>query len=321
VLQVRVVTPPDRSADLLDQLAANEAVINIVRLPGASQRPDGDVVMFDVATQAANDVLATLRSLELDHVGSIVVERIAVSLSDVAKRAEADAPGETSEAVVWEEVEARVRDESTLSVTFLALLVIAVLIGAVGILTNSLVLIVGAMAVGPEYNALSNISLGVHKRRMLRVRRGLLTLGVGFTIGILAALLFGLVIRALDQVPSEYKIGVRPVSDFISNPDLFTVIVAILAGIAGTLSLTEARAGTLVGVLVSVTTVPAAANMGLSLAFGHTSEAWGSTKQLVLNLVLLVIAGAATMRLQYWAWGQLAARRAVRASARRRAPS
>jgi uncharacterized hydrophobic protein (TIGR00271 family) len=321
VLHVRVVTPPERCTDLLDRLHSNDAVINVAVLPGASRRPAGDVVMFDVANETANEVIADLRALGLDRVGSIAVERIAVSLSDVAARAEAHAPGDTSEAVVWEEVEARIRDESALSATFIALLVVAVLIGAVGILTDSAILIVGAMVVGPEYPALSSISLGVHKRRLRRVRRGLVTIGVGFSAAIAAALLFGAIIRATDRTPRVYELGLRPVTDFISHPDFFTVIVAVLAGVAGTLSLTEAKAGTLVGVLVSVTTVPAASNIGLALAYGRGEEAWGASQQLLLNLVLLVFAGAATMRVQYWAWARLGARRAARAANPRRARS
>jgi uncharacterized hydrophobic protein (TIGR00271 family) len=253
--------------------------------------------------------------------GSISFERIALAFSDAHREAEARAPGDPSEAVLWEEVDARVREESGLSASFLSLLVIATLIGAVAILTDSAILIVGAMVVGPEYGPLASVALGLHKGRLPRVRRGLVTLLVGFPVAIVASLLFGWFVRAIDRVPEAYEAGQRPVTDFISHPDFFTVIVAVLAGVAGTLSLTEAKAGTLVGVLVSVTTVPAASNIGLALAYGRGEEAWGASQQLLLNLALLVFAGAATMRVQYWAWARLGARRAARAANPRGAPS
>jgi uncharacterized hydrophobic protein (TIGR00271 family) len=294
---------------LVSTLAADQAVVNIVVLPDAARRPDGDVVEFDVAREGANHVIDLLRSLHLDRVGSITIERIDTALSDVHMRAEAHTPGDPSEAVIWEEVEARVRDESALSASYVALLVIAVLIGAVAILTDSAILIVGAMVVGPEYGPLSSVSLGIHKRRLRRVRRGVIALAVGFTAAIAAAFLFGLLVRAIDRVPDAYEAGVRPVTDFISHPDLFTVVVAALAGIAGTLSLTELKAGTLVGVLVSVTTVPAASNVGIALAFGRGDEAWGALQQLLVNLAVLALVGALTLRTQAWLWRRAGARR------------
>ena len=68
----------------------------------------------------------------------------------------------------------------------------------------------------------------------------------------------------------------RPVSDLINTPNVFSVIVAALAGIVGILSLTESRASTLLGVFISVTTIPAASDIGLSLSYGSSSEGRGS---------------------------------------------
>jgi uncharacterized membrane protein len=66
--------------------------------------------------------------------------------------------------------------------------------------------------------------------------------------------------------------------------------------------LTSAKAGTLVGVLISVTTVPAAASAAVAVAFGVGREAWGSALQLVINLVAIVVAGVMTLLVQQLAW-------------------
>jgi hypothetical protein len=68
-------------------------------------------------------------------------------------------------------------------------------------------------------------------------------------------------------------------------------IVAVLAGVVGMLSLTEARSGALIGVLVSVTTIPAAANLGVATAYREWSEVGGSVLQLGINVTGLVLAG------------------------------
>lgn len=307
MLHIRVVTPAHCSDSLVEALHKNAGVINIVRWPDAARRPDGDLIQFDVAREAANDVIALLRSFRLEHEGSIAIERIDTAFSDIAAGAEAASPGDPSEAVIWEEVEARIRDESSLSTSFVALVVIAVLIAGIGILTDSAILIVGAMVVGPEYGPLSSIALGLHKRRPARVARGVKAIAVSFPLAIVAALAMSAALKATGQTPDAYRNGVRPLTQFISEPDIFSVLVALLAAVAGTLSLTEAKAGTLVGVLVSVTTIPAAANIGVALAYGRGSEALGALAQLMVNLVAIVLIGAATLRLQ---WKALRSQRA-----------
>jgi uncharacterized membrane protein len=106
---------------------------------------------------------------------------------------------------------------------------------------------------------------------------------------------------------------VRPVSDLINSPNVFSVIVALLAGVVGVVSLTESRANALIGVFISVTTIPAASDMGLSLAYRSWTEARGSTFQLLLNVVVLVAVGALGLRLQRSVWRRWTTRTAARA--------
>ena len=85
---------------------------------------------------------------------------------------------------------------------------------------------------------------------------------------------------------------------FISSPDGWSVLVAYLAGMAGMLSLTSAKSGALVGVLISVTTIPAAANIGVAAALGNWADWRGAMAQLSINLVGIVLAGVLTLRLE-----------------------
>ena len=115
---------------------------------------------------------------------------------------------------------------------------------------------------------------------------------------------FGVAVRAAGQAPAPFLHGVRPVSDLINSPNWFSVVVAILAGIVGVVSLTQARAGALIGVFISVTTIPAAADIGLSVAFGSWNEAGGSALQLLLNVVLLIAVGAGGLSAQRALWAR-----------------
>jgi uncharacterized hydrophobic protein (TIGR00271 family) len=324
MLHVRVTSPAHLTSGVVDLLTASPGVVNLVILAGAARQPVGDAVQFDLSATAANPVLARLRDLQAKQLGPIVIESVdavigpsqpqdaqpqlgharpghapAGSRLKAALRG-ASYHGETAPA--WDLVESKIAADSVYAPSFFILLALAGLIGAVGILTNSTILIVGAMVVGPEYNATIAVALGIERRNWPAVRRGLRALAVGFLVAIAATLIFSLVIRWAGSVPQAYLLGVRPVSDLINSPDLFSVIVAVLAGIIGVVSLTEARSGALIGVFISVTTIPAAADIGLSLAFQSWRAARGATLQLVLNIVLLIIVGALALRAQRQFW-------------------
>jgi uncharacterized hydrophobic protein (TIGR00271 family) len=312
MLHVRVVSPPGSTDHLVERLSADRGVRNLVVLRGAARYPEGDSVQFDLLTRFANPVLRELRTHVQAH-GPIVIQNVDAAI---------DAPGESQDQrkerfaeipPVWEMVESRIRAGGEYPLSFYALLVIAGLIGAVGILTNSQILIVAAMVVGPEYGAIMATALGFDKREGRVVRQGLAALTSGFAMAVLATLVFGLLIRWSGETPQLYQAGVRPVSELINSPNVFSLIVAVLAGIVGVVSLTESRANALIGVFISVTTIPAAADMGLSIAYGSWSEARGSTFQLLLNVVVLIAVGAVGLRLQRSVWRGRGPRSAARA--------
>ena len=78
-----------------------------------------------------------------------------------------------------------------------------------------------------------------------------------------------------------------------------TVGVALAAGVAGMLAL-ETRASSAVGVAISITTIPAAAYFGVAVAVGEMGKAWGALAVLGVNVVMLLLAGTATLLVQRW---------------------
>ena len=306
MLHVRVVSSSSRTGRLLDRLAVLPGVHNLIMIEGAAQRPSADAVSFDVEDGAANPVFRALRGFGLAEDSPIVVQHVDAALSGTRGQA---AGADREVAPVWEMVEATIRGGALYTPSFFTLLAIAGLIGAVGILTNSQILIVGAMVVGPEYGAIIAVALGVSRADRDAIRAGLLALGSGFGATIVLTFVFGLAVRAAGVAPELFLHGVRPVSDLINSPNVFSVVVAILAGMVGVVSLTQARAGALIGVFISVTTIPAAADAGLSAAFGSWDEAGGSVLQLLLNVVLLIVVGAGGLSAQRALWRRIGARR------------
>ncbi|MEU5089508.1 DUF389 domain-containing protein [Streptomyces sp. NPDC021356] len=308
MLHLRLITPADRTEEVAGLIQRTVGTAHLVVLPGAARNPPGDVVMCDVAREAADELLGGLRTLGIDRSGSIAVESIDLSLSARADKAEEEAPGEAADAVLWEELTEATHEESTLSITYLAFITLATMIAACGVVLDNAVLIVGAMAVGPEFGPLAGISTALVRRAPRLALRSLVALLVGFALAMAVTVGFSLFMDAVGLFSKGKLEGPRPSTGFVYAPDWFSFVVAVLAGIAGTLSLTSAKSGALVGVAISVTTVPAAANAAVAFAYGDTAQTWGSSKQLLLNLLGIVVAGTLTLLFQKWLWSTQRAR-------------
>jgi uncharacterized hydrophobic protein (TIGR00271 family) len=298
VIHLRIVSPADRTERALELLGATASVCNIITLPGAARRPDGDVILCDVASEDGSVVLADLRTLDLHKDGSIAVERIDTELSAAADRAEKAASGAPSDAVLWEEVSSRTSEDATLSLSFLAIMVRATLIASVGIYLDSPILIVGAMVVGPEFGPLAGLCVAIVHRRPSRAVRSFAALVVGFPLGITAAMVATYVFKWTGVTPSEFSLASHSLSRILASPGTLSFFVAFCAGVAGMVSLTTAKSGALIGVLISVTTIPAAANIGVSLAYSDWHAWRGSQEQLALNLFAIVLAGSVTLGIE-----------------------
>ncbi|MBO4252991.1 DUF389 domain-containing protein [Streptomyces griseorubiginosus] len=302
MLHLRLITPAGRTDDVVRLIEKTVGTTHLVVLPGAARNPAGDVVMCDVAREAGDELIGALRELGVDRTGSIAVENIDLSLSERADKAEEEAPGEGADAVLWEQLTDATHEESTLSVTYVAFITLATMIAACGVVLDNAILIVGAMAVGPEFGPLAGICTSVVQRHPRLALRSLIALLVGFAAAMLITVGFTYLMHGLNLFSRVQLAAERPNTNFIYRPDAFSFVVAVLAGIAGTLSLTSAKSGLLVGVAISVTTVPAAANAAVAFAYTEYRQAWGSTEQLLLNLMGIVLAGTLTLLTQKWVW-------------------
>jgi uncharacterized hydrophobic protein (TIGR00271 family) len=304
VLHLRMIVPADRTEEVTRLIRATVGATHLTVMRGAAYDPPGDVVTCDVAREAADGLLAGLRGLGVAEAGSIAVESIDLSLSTSAVQAQDDAPGEGADAVVWESLVEETHEESTLTVTYLAFLTVATMLAAYGVMLDSSILIVGAMVVGPEFGPLAGICTGLVRRQRRLLTRSLTALLIGFPVAMLITggfsdlmSLCGLFTRGRFDAP-------HPETEFIWQPSWDSFVVAFLAGIAGIVSLTSSKSGALVGVAISVTTVPAAANAALAISYASWHEAWGSTVQLVVNLAGIAVAGTLTLLAQKWVWAR-----------------
>jgi uncharacterized hydrophobic protein (TIGR00271 family) len=282
-------------AQLLD---ANDEVSR-VRLTGAT-RPEHAVVVATVHPRAVDELLDNLRRLGVPET-DVTLTRVEVLGRSSGQGAEAG--------LVWEDVLGMAARNSRPIARYLAFMLVAGLIASYGVVEYNVILIVGAMAISPDLLPITAVGVGLVDRRLRLAGRAFVTLvvGMGFTSAAAAASAFAQ--NQFDRLPSGFNIDSTVLGSLTTVNDE-TIVVALAAGVAGMLAL-ETRASSGVGVAVSVTTIPAAAYLGVAVGLGERGNALGALEVLGTNIAMLVVAASGTLVLQ-----RVLARRA--AAARRR---
>jgi uncharacterized hydrophobic protein (TIGR00271 family) len=252
-----------------------------------AMRPGQAAVLATVDARAVDGLLKDLRGLGVPE-GSVTLTR-----EEVLGRSS----GEGAEAgLVWEDVVGMASRNSRPIARYLAFMCVAGVIASYGVIEFNVILIVGAMAISPDLLPITAVGVGLVDRRLRLAGRALGTLVIGMAFAAGAAAVSALAQNAFDRIPSSFKIDATVLGS-LASVNNETIVVALAAGVAGMLAL-ETRASSGVGVAVSVTTIPAAAYLGVATGLGESREAFGALGVLGVNVVMLVVAASATLILQ-----------------------
>jgi len=179
---------------------------------------------------------------------------------------------------------------------YVAFMVVAGVIACSGVLDYSAILLVGAMAVSPDLLPITAAGVGIVSRDARLASRALATLAAGMATAGLAAAASTALQNALGVLPANFQIG-NTILNSLDKVGYETVTVAFFGGIAGMLAL-ETRASSGVGVAISVTTIPAAAYLGIAAGLGKAPEALGGLAVLGTNVAMLVIGASSALTVQ-----------------------
>ncbi|MBZ5740085.1 DUF389 domain-containing protein [Nocardioides mangrovi] len=307
VVHFRLTSPANLTGPTVGLLRHREWITNITLQEGAVIDPPGDLVECDVAREKAGELLHDLEELGVCAEGGVVITTPTGAPFRRAKQLEAAAPGHPDDAVIWEAVEAQAEAGAVPTVSYVLFMVIAVALASIAVITDSAVLVVGAMVVGPEFSAVAAASAGIALGRAGLIGRGLQLLVYSFAFAVAVIAVLALAAHVGGLITTEDVTRSRPNTGFIWHPDVWSVLVALLAGAAGALALALSKTATMVGVFISVTTVPAAGNLALGLAVWDRGEIVGSATQLGLNIGCMVLAGALVLVTMRLGWSRVTA--------------
>jgi len=297
MLSLRVFCPADLSAAAEQILAEEPTLVSLAVVPGGSREPAGDLIIATIPRTTADVVIGRLSALGIAERGLIETTPVAGWTSQRALDIAQTAAKDDQDAVVWADVVQDAYDASALTWGFLAFMTMATFIASIAIVLDSQVLIIGAMVLGPEFGAVAALGIALVTRRAHLLGSALRTLLLGFAVAIALTTAIFALLAQLGWVSSASVTGPRPLTEFIYRPDNWSVVVAVIAGVAGVLALVTGRSATLTGVFISVTTIPAAGNIALALPFADWPEVFGSALQLAINITGMAVSGWLTLLL------------------------
>jgi len=196
----------------------------------------------------------------------------------------------------WIEILGQARANSRPLARYLALINVAAVIAALGVITSSSILIVGAMAVSPDLLPICATSVGLVRGNYELARRAFVTLTLGLGLVVVTAAVLSALLKWTGLLPDGFAVEESSLST-LAKTDYSTVLIAFTAGVAGMLSF-ETRASTAVGVAISVTTIPASAYLGVAIGGGGIEHAFGALVVLAINVFLLIVGGTLTLLAQ-----------------------
>ncbi len=298
MLTIRVSCPQALADQCAKILRSVPSLTALSHFPGASIDPPGDVFEAQLERDAVNDVVAALTNLGVQRQGTIQILQPSAWVSSRGLAAELASPD--SDNVVWPQVIEQAYEQSKVTPVFLAFMTMATLLAAIAVITDSPILIIGAMVLGPEFMAVIAMGLALVRKRPGLLRQAVRTLIMGFAFSITAAVIFVAIARGLGLATLADISAPRPGVSFIYTPNIWSVLVAVIAAAAGVLALTSSQSTGIIGVFISVTTIPASGNIAVGIVFLRWDEVLGSAFQLGINLTGMAIAGWVTLALRQW---------------------
>ncbi|EGB15568.1 protein of unknown function DUF389 [Pseudodesulfovibrio mercurii] len=168
------------------------------------------------------------------------------------------------------------------------MVVVSTLIAEFGLLSNSTAVVIGAMLVAPLMTPIFGISLGLVRGNTRLIRKALKSEVQGVLIAVGMGLLVGGLLVLIDPaIESTPEMLAR------TKPNLFDLIVALLAGFAGAYAIVDEKISpALPGVAIATAIVPPLANCGLCLAYGLYAGALGSFLLFTANFLSIHLISA-----------------------------
>lgn len=171
------------------------------------------------------------------------------------------------------------------SIDFYILTALSAIIASLGLLTNNVAVIIGAMLVAPLMTPLLSISMAAITGNLKLLHRSLRGEFSGFIVAIVISGIFGYFFL-FDSSLVTFEILTR------TQPTLFELFVALASGAAGAYAIGKNKNASLPGVAIAVAIIPPLAVIGISIASKSFGNAFGAAILFITNVVAINFAAS-----------------------------
>jgi uncharacterized hydrophobic protein (TIGR00271 family) len=291
MLRLRSSVAHHRAPEFGALLRGHEGVRRVVQQVDAGRDAKSYVFVADVEPNCADMLVEQIAQMEIPADDYVLTKMEVVAPQHRHHFGEGGVDG-----FAWVEILGQARANSRPLARYLALINVAAVIAALGVITSSSILIVGAMAVSPDLLPICATCVGLVRGDREIARRAFFTLTIGLGLVVVTAMVLSWFLDVFGFLPTGFNVEESSLST-LAKTDYSTVLIALAAGVAGMLSF-ETRASTAVGVAISVTTIPASAYLGVALGAGGIEHAMGALVVLAINVTLLIVGGTLTLMAQ-----------------------
>ncbi len=181
----------------------------------------------------------------------------------------------------------RIEGESGWSARFIFMTLMSAGIAVLGLLLSSPAVVIGAMLISPLMNPILGLGFGLATFDFAEVRRSSVALAGGAAV---AVLFTALIVLASPLKAPTVEILAR------TRPNLFDLLVAMFAALAGTFAIIRGRGETIVGVAIATALMPPLAVVGYGLATWNMPVFIGSLELFATNFVAIALTATGMAR-------------------------
>jgi uncharacterized hydrophobic protein (TIGR00271 family) len=169
------------------------------------------------------------------------------------------------------------------------ILAFAIVVASVGLNTNSIPVIIGAMLISPLMGPIFGIGYGLGTNDTSFLKKAFKNLLIMVIISILASSIYFLVSPLELENPTELLAR--------TNPTIYDVLIALFGGFAGIVEISRRDKGTVIsGVAIATALMPPLCTAGFGLASGSLKYFAGAMYLFFINSIFIAIATFLTVK-------------------------
>jgi uncharacterized membrane protein len=259
-----------------------------------SVKPEGDIISLNVTNRHFNSLMLLLKKLKLTSKASASVSANQ-PLFIISKSSSYEINNDVS-ATAWEEMQANMNKESISTINSMLIMFIAGMIAVIGIVTNALHIVIGAMVIAPGFAPITRFSLGI-VTESTDWKSGLRDTFKTYSALLAGAFIASFIMQSLGYNLISGKSSYLPLGVLVSywtSINTSSIIITISAAIAGALVIITNRSVLTAGVMIALALIPATSIIGIGIVAGDFDVAGNAAIRLFLEIGIVAIASALT---------------------------